>query len=187
MGGTPQTPGLRRYFHGRVVMADTGYKSISRIDSPAKQMHGWYVRVWFKGKMHSKFFNDKFYGGTEAALAAAIAYRDQLEEEIGKPRTDRVVVTDSPRNQTGVIGVNRVMKQTGAYVPYTAIPNYSEVYEVTWQEAPNTVRRTTISIAKYGEQEAFRRACALRRQKEQEIYGYPIQEFPFSDEELDRL
>ena len=159
-------------------MADTGYKSISRIDSPGKKMHGWYVRVWFKNKMHSKFFNDKAFGGTDAALEAAIEYRDQIEAEIGKPRTDRVVVTDSPRNQTGVIGVNRVRKQTGAYVPYTAIPNYSDVYGVTWQEAPNLVRRTTISIAKYGEEEAFRRACELRRRKEQEIYGHEIQNFP---------
>ena len=74
-------------------MADSGYKSISRIDSEAKRMHGWYVRVWFKGKMHSKFFNDKHYGGREAALQASIEHRDQVEAEIGKPRTERVVVT----------------------------------------------------------------------------------------------
>jgi hypothetical protein len=168
-------------------MAESGHKSISRIDTADKKMHGWYVRVWYKGKMHSKFFNDKFFNGTDDALKAAIEYRNELEEKIGKPRTNRVVVTNSPRNQTGVIGVNRVRKQTGAYVPYTAIPNYSDVYEVTWQEAPNTVRRTTISVAKYGEEEAFRRACAIRRQKEQQIYGHAIQEFPFSDEELEAV
>ncbi len=165
-------------------MADSGHKSISRIDVPAKKMHGWYVRVWYKGKMHSRFFNDKFYNGKEEALNAAIEYRDQVEAAIGKPRTDRVVVTHSPRNQTGVIGVNRVKKQTGAYVPYTAVPNYSEVYEITWTERPNVIRRTTVSINKYGEDKAFRRACAIRWQKEREIYGQPVQEFPFSDEEL---
>ncbi len=49
-------------------MADSGYKSISRIDSEKKNMHGWYVRVWFKGVMHSRMFSDKKYGGTEEAL-----------------------------------------------------------------------------------------------------------------------
>lgn len=165
-------------------MADSGHKSISRIDSSEKKMHGWYVRVWFKGQMHAKFFNDKLFNDKDEALQAALAYRDEIEDRLGKPRTDRVVVTHSPRNQTGVIGITRTRKQTGAYVPYTAIPNYSDVFEVTWQESPNLVRRTTISVAKYGEAEAFRRACAIRWQKEKEIYGYSIQEFPFSDEEL---
>lgn len=159
-------------------MADSGHKSVSRIDSEAKRMHGWYVRVWFKGKMHSKFFNDKAYGGTEPALAAAIEHRNEVEQEIGKPRTDRVVVTDSPRSQTGVVGVVRSRKQTGGYVPYTAIPNYSEVYEVTWMGEGHTVQRTTVSIPKYGEAEAFRRACAIRRQKEREMFGREAQDFP---------
>jgi hypothetical protein len=156
------------------TMADSGHKSISRIDVPGKKMHGWYVRVWFKGKMHSKFFNEKFFASSEEALEAAIEYRNEVEEKIGKPRTDRVVVTNSPRNQTGVVGVTRTRKQTGAYVPYTDKPIYSDVYEVTWQPEPNVVHRTTISIAKYGEEEAFRRAVELRREKEREMFGQAI-------------
>ena len=159
-------------------MADSGYKSISRIDSETKRMHGWYVRVWFKGKMHSRFFNDKQHDGKEAALQAAIEHRDRVEAEIGKPRTERVVVTDNSRSQTGVIGVHRSQKQTGAYVPYTAIPNYSDVYEITWTKSSGALSRTTVSIPKYGKKEAFLRACAIRRKKERELYGGEVQDFP---------
>ncbi len=155
-------------------MADSGYKSVSRIDIPKKKTHGWYVRVWFKGKMHSKFFSDKVYDSSEEALQAAVEYRDELEQQVGKPRTDRVVVTNSPRNRTGVVGVRRMFKRTGAYIQPSSDPRYSEVFEVTWQHAPNKVRNTSFSIEKYGEKEAFRRACELRKKKEREIYGCEI-------------
>lgn len=155
-------------------MADSGYKSISRIDIPNKKTHGWYVRVWYKGKMHSKFFSDKLYDCSEEALEAAVQYRNEIERKIGKPRTERVVITYSPRNKTGVVGVRRIRKRTGAYHPETNEPRYSEVFEVTWQHKPNMVRNTSFSIEKYGEEEAFRLACELRRQKERELYGAEI-------------
>ncbi|MDM8526896.1 AP2 domain-containing protein [Anaerolineales bacterium HSG24] len=154
-------------------MADSGYKSISRIDIPHKKTHGWYVRVWYKGQMHAKFFSDKSYGVDES-LQAAVEYRNEVEAKIGKPRTDRMVVTHSPRNRTGVVGVRRVKKRTGAYFPITNEPRYSEVFEVTWQHAPNIVRNTSFSIEKYGEEEAFRLACELRHKKERELYGTEI-------------
>ncbi|MDM8519760.1 AP2 domain-containing protein [Anaerolineales bacterium HSG6] len=155
-------------------MADSGYKSISRIDIPHKKTHGWYVRVWYKGKMHSKFFSDKSYNSADEALEAAVEHRNEVEIKIGKPRTDRVVVTHSPRNKTGVVGVRRIKKRTGAYFPITNEPRYSEVFEVTWQHAPNIVRNTSFSIEKHGEKEAFRLACELRHKKERELYGTEI-------------
>jgi len=44
-------------------MADSGYKNISRIDSKKKNMHGWYVRIFHKGKSNAKYFNDIKSGG----------------------------------------------------------------------------------------------------------------------------
>jgi hypothetical protein len=157
---------------GKDVMAKSGYKSISRIDTPEKRTHGWYVRVYFNRTMHSKFFSDSRYGGSEESLAEAIRYRDEIEEKIGKPRTDRHVVTASPRNQSGMIGVQRKTKRSR-----TRHGKISEcdVYEITWNPKPNVIRRTSISIDRYGEAEAFRRACALRRRKEREMYGRELQ------------
>jgi hypothetical protein len=151
-------------------MAESGYKSISRIDIPKKKTHGWQVRVWFKGKRHTKFFNDKWYGSREKSLQASVAYRDELEKELGKPRCDGVVVTHSSRNKTGVVGVSRIRRKTGT-VSATGEPNYSEVYEVTWQDENKKIRRRRYSIAKYGEEEAFHLACNWRREQEQKRYG----------------
>jgi len=147
-------------------MSSRSFKSISRIDHPTKNTHGWYVRVAFKGDIHSRFFSDSSYQGKRKALKVARTWRDAKERELGKPRTERSVRAASSRNRTGVIGVRRTTKartRDGSKV--------SPVYEVTWQSAPGQVRRTTFSITKYGKDEAFRRACAYRKEKEREMYG----------------
>jgi len=147
-------------------MSTQSRKSISRIDHPTKNTHGWYVRVAFRGDLHARFFSDRPYRGKRPALKAARAWRDETERALGKPHTRRTVRTVSPRNRTGVIGVRRTTKartRDGSKV--------SPVYEVTWQAAPGQVRRTTFSIRKYGQAEAFRRARAFRKEKEQEMYG----------------
>ena len=50
---------------------------ISRIDSP-KRTHGWYARIYVSKRTISKLFSDRQYGGTVAALDAAIAWRDSI-------------------------------------------------------------------------------------------------------------
>ncbi|HLF28140.1 MAG TPA: AP2 domain-containing protein [Anaerolineae bacterium] len=147
-------------------MTTRKHKSISRMDHSQKNTHGWYVRVAFKGKIHSHFFSDASHRGKRLALKAALAWRDDTERALGKPRTERSVVAASPRNRTGVIGVRRTTKartRDGRKV--------SPVYEVTWRPASGLLHRTTFSIRKYGKEEAFRRACAFRKEKEREMYG----------------
>lgn len=147
------------------------YKSISRIDQPSKHTHGWYVRVVFKGQMHAKFFSDSAYGNKRAALSQAVTFRNQKEKELGKPRTNRTVVGKNARTQTGVSGVHRVVKTSRAK---DGEVRSSTVYEVTWSPEPNVLRRTSVSIDKYGEDEAFRRAVKLRQAREREVYGAPL-------------
>jgi len=142
-------------------MANNRYKSISRIDQSSKKHHGWYVRVYFKGKIHSKFFNDRHYNGdSSVALSEAIEWRNETEERIGKPRSDRFVVRSSPRNTSGVVGVRKTSDDRW--------------YQVTWAPEPNRLKSKFISINEYGDKEAFRMACELRRQKEREYYGGEI-------------
>ena len=142
-----------------MVARSSGYKGISRVDNPKRNSHGWYVRVRFKGENYSKFFSDSVHGGMDRALHKAVRYRNKLERDIGKPRTDRTLIVTPTRNETGMIGVKKVAKGP------------SGAYEVTWSPAPNVVSRTSVSIAKHGEEEAFRRARAIRRKKERELYG----------------
>ena len=147
-------------------MATSGYKSISRVDHKAKHAYGWFVRVAFQGEMHQRFFSDVAHKGRRASLKAAIVWRNRTERKLGKPRTERKVAILSPRNRSGVVGVRRTAKamtRDGSKM--------GPVYEVCWFPKPGVVRRTSFSILKYGEREAFRRACALRKKGEKEMYG----------------
>ena len=141
------------------MVGSSGYKGISRIDSPKNNTFGWYVRVQFAGQTHSRFFSDSAHGGEQRGLAKAVRHRNQLERSLGKPRTDRTVTIGSARNRSGVQGVKRVAKGNGF------------AYEVTWSPQPGIVHRTTVSIQKFGEDEAFRRACRTRQLKERKHYG----------------
>ncbi len=142
------------------------YKGISRIDS--KDTHGWNARVYFKGKSYSKLFSDNLWDGREVALDEAIYWRDQKEKQLGKPRTDRVVVMRNPRNRTGTIGVCRKMKKY-----YKRGKCYTEdVYEVTCTPVVGRgSKKTSVSIKKWGEKEALKRAIAIRKKMESEIYA----------------
>lgn len=149
-------------------MAKSGHKGVSRIDCPEKKTVGWYVRVRLGNVTKSKFISDSKYGGKESALKAAVECRNQLEQELGKPRTDWVVVGKNPRNESGVVGVRRTVKK---YKGKDGTIYLNEVYEVSWNAGREKRGRTSVSITKHGERGAFLRACAIRRQKEQLMYG----------------
>ncbi len=149
-------------------MAKSGHKGISRIDCPERKTVGWYVRVRLGNVTKSKFISDKAHGGKESALERAVECRNQLEQELGKPRTDWVVVGENPRNKSGIVGVRRAVKK---YKGKDGKIYLNEVYEVSWNAGREKRGRTSVSITKYGEAAAFRRACAIRRQKEQLMYG----------------
>ncbi len=146
-------------------MAKSGHKGISRIDQETRNHHGWYVRVTFGGNKHSKFFSDSKHGGSKPALDAAVAHRDQIEREFGKPRTDRQVAPKTARNTSGVVGVRRRSRRL---VDGDGLREY---FEVSWNPWPGKVCRKMFSISELGERQAFLQACAFRRQKERETFG----------------
>lgn len=129
------------------------HKDIARIDQDSKRTYGWYVRVRFNGKTHSKFFPDLKLGGRAASLLAAIAWRDSTEKAIGKPRTDRNIVTMS-NTSTGVVGVRFNEKLNR--------------FDVSWVTPQGKNGKTTVSILKHGKEKAFQIACERRKQKEKE-------------------
>lgn len=129
------------------------HKDIARIDQASKRTYGWYVRVRFNGKMHSKLFSDIKHGGRESSLLAAITWRNQTEISLGKIRTDKHLVMES-RTKTGVVGVRLNEKLNR--------------YEVSWVDKNGKQGKTTVSILKHGEKEALRIACERRQQKEAE-------------------
>jgi hypothetical protein len=157
------------------MVGSSGHKGISRIDSAKNNTHGWYVRVQYRGETHAKFFSDSAHGGQKKALAKAVRHRNDIEKELGKPRTDRTITVGSARNNSGVQGIKRINKGNG------------HAYEVTWSPVPGVIQRTTVSIKKFGENEAFRRAIRIRQQKERLYFGglitqnWPTTPPPFDD------
>jgi hypothetical protein len=152
-------------------MAKSGHRGVSRIDSPAKKMHGWYVRVRLNKQSRARFVPDKSHGGREAALEKAVSVRDEFERELGRPRTDHQVVGDSSRNPGGVAGVRRAVRK---YRGKDGTVYLNEVFEVTWNAGRERRGRTCVSIKRWGELRAFRKACAIRREKERQMYGEEV-------------
>jgi hypothetical protein len=165
--------------------ASSGYKGISRIDHEGKHTHGWYVRVSFDRKMYAKFFSDASNGGREKCLKKAVRYRNQLEKELGKPRTDRIIVVSNKRNATGIIGVQRIPQNP---TPDQALKSDSASYEVTWSPEPNVLRKASFLVSRFGEEGAFQRAVQLRLKMEKKMYGRVVQvAIPSLGEVLARL
>lgn len=129
------------------------HKDIARIDQESKRTHGWYVRVRFQGKTHSKFFSDGKCGGRYSSLLAALAWRNEIEATLGKIRTDKHIVTVS-NTTTGVVGVR--------------LNDKLNRYEVSWVDSVGKQGKTSVSIAKHGKKEALAKACQIRKEKEAE-------------------
>ncbi len=133
------------------------HKDIARIDQESKRTHGWYVRVRFLGKTHSKFFSDKKCGGRYSSLLSAISWRDKTEKKLGKVRTNKHMVTVS-NSGTGVVGVR--------------LNDKLNRYEVSWVTDNGKQGKTSVSITKHGKKDAFTKACQIRKKKESERLGY---------------
>ena len=129
------------------------HKDIARIDQDIKRTHGWYVRVRYIGKTHSKFFSDRKCGGRYSSLLAALAWRDKTEAKLGKVRTDKHIVTIS-NSKTGVVGVRHNTKLNR--------------YEVSWVTSTGKQGKTSVSINKHGKEKSFEMACQIRKAKETE-------------------
>lgn len=159
---------------GVTNMAGSGHKSIYRIKPAHRNKRGWMVCVHFRGKKHRKFFNDKWHESKEDSLRAAIEYRDHIERELGKPRSEgKVSAKVDVRSKSGVRGVYRSRQKTGKVKP-SGEPIYTEAYIVRWRNKDGKAEVRNFSIDKYGEDEAFFLACDWRRYQERQRYGHEI-------------
>lgn len=138
----------------KTVSKSSGHKNITRIDQESKSLHGWYVRIGWHGKVHAKWFPD--HEDKAGALDEAIDWRNKIESDIGKPRTERWIRSPNPGNRPGVS---------------RRIKDGTPVYEVTWMPSPGKIQKTSYSILAHGEDEARTMAIELRKQKEREYYG----------------
>lgn len=142
------------------------YKGISRIDSEHNHTHGWYVRIRQNGKVKSKFFSDRKYGGiTKALMKARRHYKKEMQEvfqetlgSIPDRIPQRIIVTKNKNNNTGIIGVQRIERRNASGSIYRA-------FRVCWTEKSGKARTKFFSIEKHGEQNAFEMAREFRKAK----------------------
>lgn len=135
-------------------MSNTGHKNIMRYDNPKKNMHGYRVVVQWKGVILRKFFSDANYG--DVALDEAITWRNMVEDDLNKPRTERHI-------QSSRKGISLVKDGRG-----------KESYVAQWNPEAGRAERVYFSVSKYGREEAKRLATELRHQKEREIISNPL-------------
>lgn len=143
-------------------------KSVTRVDTRSGPRHGWQARVRWRGVTESRYFPDGRVGMIEGWLAA-LRWRDAAEARLGKVRTERRVQPPAKgRRETGIRDiVVRTRARDGRLVA-------RRIIEVSWNPAPDKTMRATFSVARLGVREALRRARAIRREKEIEIYGAPL-------------
>lgn len=138
---------------------------ISRIDNNSS--HGWIVRIARNNERVIRFFSDAGAGGKRHAQNAAKIFRDatisRLTREGKLPRAKKIIFRQK-RNKSGVIGITRStrIRRDGTKSAY---------FTVTWHPQPGVQRGTTISIEKYGEALAFKKACAIRNRNLMRRYG----------------
>jgi hypothetical protein len=130
---------------------------ISRIDNRAT--HGYWVRLFQfadgNGMTFQKFFPDLSCGGKRKALSKAKTYRDKKMKVMPKMPLRIYHERISPRNTTGVIGVQLITR----YGP-DGTPNY--YYAAGWYEQKYKKISKCFAVLKYGEDEAFNLACEAR-------------------------
>lgn len=135
-------------------------RGISRVE---RKLFGiWLVTLsrGTKGQSHRKPFSDLFHGDKQRALAAAQAWRDEMERRHRERGRPPAVARSRPPNLDGVAGVYRQR-----YVCRHA--DGSETAHFYWQaRTPKGLKpgqSRTFYISKYGEREAHRLAVEARK------------------------
>ena len=139
----------------RRVRTNSGEPYISRNAAAGGGSDYWRVSIERQGKKHRKTFTDSMYGGKDAALLAAKAWRDRVFIALPLDSRAQVVARVNATNTSGVAGVHSSSdSRGGAATRWVA-------------RAPKTkgqaLRSKTFSIAKYGAGQAFALAVQARQ------------------------
>ncbi len=137
-------------------------KYVSRRDSARHGIIGWNVRI--HGLKLCEFFPDARHGGKEAALNAALAWRDRALKKAAMPLSPRNVVIGARAGTTGIHGVS--LRQQGK----------RRYYVVSYAPEQGRSRQRCFRILDEagGERRALRDAVAFRRKQEEKIHGRAI-------------
>ena len=135
-------------------------KGISRINS---KHAGWFVRLYRKNKVVSKFFSDSKYGDREQSLLLAQSYYRQAEREHPSEPKKPFPETLLRSNTSGYNGICETFTRShkGEKIP---------CWSVSWNYPPNKPHSKSFYF--HDEQErkqALKEALQFRKEREAEI------------------
>ena len=133
-------------------MSNTGHKNISRYKGDKRKGPGLQATVQWRKELRRQSFPDKDFDSPAGTLLAALEWRDATEIELGKPRTERRILSD--------LGVYRSVDYYGA-----------ASWVAQWSPAFGIARKKYYSIKKYGDLGAELLARVRRCEMEQKYYG----------------
>jgi hypothetical protein len=131
---------------------------ITRVDHEGSRTHAWRVTIQRQGKIHVGHFSDGVYGGRQKALGAAKEYRDDLLAKYPPLTRKQYCAILRRNNRSGLAGVS--------FHAEVIETDHGPVERRFWiARLPLQPWRTKLvkfSVAKYGAEEAFRRAVKAR-------------------------
>ena len=125
----------------------------------AGRFKGWQVSMRRQGVQIDRIFPIHRHGSSEAALSAAIAFRDEVNGGMLPMSKQVYCATLRSNNTSGVPGVRRVRDRTG------------EHWKASIHILDGPQKSRQFSIAKYGEEGAYRHAVEARRQLLEQVSG----------------
>lgn len=131
---------------------------ITRVDHERSRTHAWRVTIQRQGKVHVGHFSDGVFGGKQKALAAAKKYRDGLLAKF-PPLTRKEYCSILRRNnRSGLAGVS----YHAEVIETERGPVERRFWIARLPLEPWRTKLVKFSVAKYGAEEAFRRAVKAR-------------------------
>jgi len=136
------------------------YHHIHRIDNERSRTHAWRVHIQRRNRVVIRYFSDNRYGGKQAAIKAALRYRDALLKD-SRERRDNLWRRNRKRrnNTSGIVGVGRYIScdRKGNRVR-------ERIYWHAFWDGSDGRRQRKFSVNRYGERRARELACRARSQ-----------------------
>jgi hypothetical protein len=132
--------------------------NIRRVDHEGSGTHCWRVTVQRRTRVYVRNFSDGLHGGSQAALEAAIAYRDTLTTTHPPLELPAYCAILKKTNRSGISGLTRVDR----WGVCKGRRQHKLFWEAQWPLGHGRAQHKTFSIFKYGEEGAFQKALAAR-------------------------
>lgn len=142
---------------------------IIRVDHHPSRTHAWVVTIQRRNRIHTGHFSDGVCGGKEAALEAAVRYRDYLVRSLPPLSRRALCSIKKKNNRSGTSGVTRIEQ-------YETIGDRKRlrIYWVAqWPTGNGRAKQKKFSVRVYGERGAYLLAMRARKQGLQSLPECP--------------